>query len=131
MIVVDSSVWIAYFRAMDTASTRFLRMSGQEHLIVVGDLVLLELLQGARDDQHARFIEARLRRFSIQPMVDADLAVAAARNYRLLREKGLTIRKTIDLIIGTYCIRNGYGLLHDDGDFSAMAQHLALRIVTP
>ena len=96
--------------------------------IVVGDLILLEVLQGARSERHAAIIEQSLREFTIRSMLDDDLAVRAARNYRLLRERGVTVRKTIDVIIGTFCIREGHALLHDDRDFNPMAEHLGLRI---
>jgi predicted nucleic acid-binding protein len=88
---------------------------------------LLEVLQGARDDSHARQIEQFLRQFEIVPMMNASLAVRAAGNCRLLRQKGITIRKTIDVIIGTFCIENRYFLLQHDKDFSPMAEYLGLR----
>jgi predicted nucleic acid-binding protein len=94
--------------------------------ILVGDLILLEILQGARDEPHAARIERGLRRFQIVPLLDADLAPRAARNYRRLRDMGITIRKTNDIIIGTFCIERGCSLLHDDRDFVAMEEHLGL-----
>lgn len=96
--------------------------------IIVGDLVLLEILQGARDETHARRIERNLREFRVVSMLDDSLAIKAARNYRLLRGKGVTVRKTIDMIIGTYCIEQDYALLHCDRDFDPMVEHLGLRI---
>ncbi len=130
MIVVDSSVWLDYLRAQDTKATRFLRATTEEGNIIIGDVILLEVLQGAQSDKHARLLESRLRRFEIRAMVNPVLAVAAARNYRLLRERGVTIRKTIDLIIGTFCIEEGHGLLHQDRDFDPMRDHLGLRVVS-
>jgi predicted nucleic acid-binding protein len=127
MIVVDSSVWIANLRGQDTDPVRKLRDIEDGSQILVGDLILLEVLQGARDDSHARQIEQFLRQFEIVPMMNASLAVRAAGNYRLLRQKGITIRKTIDVIIGTFCIENRYFLLQHDKDFSPMAEHLGLR----
>ena len=94
--------------------------------ILVGDLILLEVLQGARDDLHAARIEHGLRRFEIVPLLDADLASRAARNYRRLRDMGITIRKTNDIIIGTFCIERRCSLLHDDRDFAPMEEHLGL-----
>jgi predicted nucleic acid-binding protein len=87
---------------------------------------LLEVLQGARDEAHAARIERGLRRFEVVPLLDSDLAPRAARNYRKLRDMGLTIRKTADIIIGTFCIERRCSLLHDDRDFAAMEQHLGL-----
>jgi hypothetical protein len=127
MIVVDSSVWIGHFRNVDSAAVRTLRTLDDPNDILVGDLILLEALQGARDDRHAALIEQNLRRFAVEPMLGADLAVQAAKNYRLMRAHGVQVRKTIDLIIGTFCIARGHRLLHDDRDFEPMAKHLGLR----
>lgn len=128
MIVVDSSVWIANLRALDTLSVRKLRSIEDPEAITIGDLILLEVLQGARDDRHAARIEGHLRQFRIERMLDDDLAVRAASNYRRLRQMGITVRKTIDVIIGTFCIERGHMLLHDDHDFEPMAKHLGLQV---
>jgi predicted nucleic acid-binding protein len=129
VIVVDSSVWIANLRKAETEAVRRLRLFRDDDQIIVGDLVLLEVLQGARDDLVAMRIERSLRRFDVVTMLDGALAVRAAANYRLLRSRGITIRKTIDLIIGTFCIELGHRLLHDDRDFDPMVEHLGLRLV--
>ena len=97
--------------------------------ILVGDLILLEILQGARDDAHAARIERGLRQFDVVALMDPDLASKAARNYRKLRERGVTVRKTADIVIGTYCIEHGCTLLHDDRDFEPMERHLGLKVV--
>lgn len=130
MIVVDSSVWIANLRNMDIAAVQCLRAfidDGKEQ-VLVGDLILLEVLQGARNEVHAARIEGNLRRFRVVSMLDDKLAIQAARNYRMLRGIGITIRKTIDVVIGTFCIAGGHSLLHDDRDFDPMARHLGLQI---
>lgn len=106
-----------------------LRALGDPNDIVVGDLVLLECLQGARDEAHAARIEAALRVFQIEAMLDAGLATDAARQYRVLRAVGMTPRKTIDLIIGAFCIKNDYRLLHQDRDFEPMVTHLGLQVL--
>ncbi len=129
MIVVDSSVWIGHLRNTDSVAVRALRAIQDPQDIVVGDLILLEVLQGARDERHAVMIEQNLRQFRIEPMLSAGLAVQAASNFRLMRERGVGVRKTIDLIIGTYCIMHGHVLLHADRDFEPMVDHLGLRIV--
>ncbi len=131
MIVIDSSVWIAAFRGEANVATRKLDriVTGAVEEILVGDLILLELLQGARDDRHADVIAARLRAFPIEPMLDADLAEVAARNFRLLRGRGVTLLKTADLVIATFCIERGHALLHQDRDFEAVARHLPLKTV--
>ena len=126
MILVDSSVWIAHLRGPLTPATAKLEAAVTFEPILVGDLILLEILQGARDEPHAARIERGLRRFQIVPLLDADLAPRAARNYRRLRDMGITIRKTNDIIIGTFCIERGCSLLHDGRDFVAMEEHLGL-----
>ncbi|QKK24175.1 type II toxin-antitoxin system VapC family toxin [Rhizobium hidalgonense] len=128
MIVVDSSVWITHLRGIESAARRRLQDIEDPLEILVGDVILLEVLQGARNERHAATIEASLRQFTIRPMLGESLAIRAARNYRLLRERGITVRKTMDLIIGTFCIQEGHSLLHDDRDFDPMAEHLGLRI---
>jgi predicted nucleic acid-binding protein len=86
-----------------------------------------EVLQGARDEAHAAHIEGGLRQYVLVPLLSADLASRAARNYRKLRELGITVRKTADIIIGTFCIENRHSLLHDDRDFRPMVEHLGLK----
>lgn len=103
-------------------------MFGREAL-AIGDIVLLEILQGARDEGHARRLESFLRQFILVPMLDDAIAVGAARNFRALRVRGITVRKTVDLIVGTWCIRHDVALLHDDRDFGPMRTFLGLRVV--
>jgi predicted nucleic acid-binding protein len=129
VIVVDSSVWIAYFRAVDNVSTRKLDALDLDLSLLVGDIVLLEVLRGARNASDARRIERELRRFDVVPMLGEALAIEAARNYRFLRGLGITLRKVPDLIIGTYCIEHGHILLHDDRDFEPMREHLGLQVL--
>jgi predicted nucleic acid-binding protein len=126
VILVDSSVWIAHLRGSWTVATAKLEAAASREPILVGDLILLEVLQGARDEAHAAQIERGLRRFEVVPLLDSDLAPRAARNDRKLRDMGITIRKTADIIIGTFCIERRCSLLHDDRDFAAMEQHLGL-----
>jgi predicted nucleic acid-binding protein len=129
MIVVDSSVWIGQFRAVDRPAVSSLnRLMDDAGTIIVGDIVLVELLRGARDDAHAEWIERRLRQFTIERMLDDRIAVRAAANYRRLRNLGVTT-PTIDLIIATFCIERGHSLLHDDRDFDVIAGHLGLLVV--
>jgi predicted nucleic acid-binding protein len=129
VILVDSSVWIAQLRGSWTVATAKLEAAASREPILVGDLILLEVLQGARDEAHAARIERGLRRFDVVPLLDADLAPRAAQNYRKLRDLGVTIRKTADIIIGTFCIERRCLLLHDDRDFAPMAEHLGLVAV--
>jgi predicted nucleic acid-binding protein len=129
MIVVDSSVWIANLRREDTEAVAKLNAIDDLDAILVGDIVLLEVLQGASGDAHAARIEQAMRQFTIASMLDETLAIRAAAHYRLMRARGATVRKTIDLVIATFCIERGHVLLHDDRDFDAMADHLALRVM--
>ena len=129
MILVDSSVWIAHLRGQRTLATTKLQAAAAREPLLIGDLILLEVLQGARDEVHAARIERGLRRYALVPLLDADLAPRAARNYRKLRELGVTIRKTADIIIGTFCIERRHSLLHDDRDFAPMEVHLGLKVV--
>lgn len=129
MIVVDSSVWIANLRNIDTASVRMLRAMKEDDDVIVGDLVMLEVLQGARNEEHAARIERDLRRFRIVEMMDTDVALRAARNYRYLCRLGVSVRKTIDMIIATFCIEGGHQLLHRDRDFSHFEIHLGLQVL--
>ena len=128
MIVVDTSVWIAAFRGITTPQSMRLKTIPKAKNIVLGDIVLLEILQGAQDDGNAANLQKRLAAFRVVPMLSPGIAVKAAENFRRLRAKGITIRKTADLIIGTYCMEHGHSLLHADRDFDPMAEHLGLRI---
>lgn len=127
MILVDSSVWITHLRGRDTAATAKLRAVAATEPLLIGDLILLEILQGARDDLHAARIERDLRRYAMVSLLDAGLAVRAAHNYRKLRSLGVTIRKTANIIIGTFCIERDHTLLHDDRDFGIMEKYLGLK----
>jgi predicted nucleic acid-binding protein len=130
MIVVDSSIWIGQLRRSRSDKIETLaRIRNPATSILVGDLVLLEVLQGARNDRHAAEIERELRVFRIERMLDDGIAVKAAANYRALRDRGITVRKTIDLIIATFCVERGHSLLHEDRDFDPVAAHLGLRVV--
>jgi predicted nucleic acid-binding protein len=129
VILVDSSVWVAYLRRERSPATAKLRLAAAQEPLLIGDLILLEVLQGARDEAHAARIEQALRQYAIAPLLDDNLAVRAARNYRRLRTLGITIRKTADIIIGTFCIEHGHRLLHQDRDFVPMEQHLGLVTV--
>jgi len=116
MIVVDTSVWIDFLRRARTRQTETLVANMRPLDVMIGEPILLEVLQGARDDRHAAALESDLRLFLVEGMLDSNIAVRAAAHYRTLRTKGITIRKTID-VIATYCIENGHHLLHDDRDF--------------
>ena len=130
MIVVDSSVWIDFLNGRNASHVRRLRGLLGAGELIVGDLMLCEVLQGLDSERTALEVEALLRRFEIVSMAGDAIAVAAARNFRSLRRRGITVRKTIDLLIGTWCIENGIPLLHNDSDFHPMARHLGLIELT-
>ena len=129
MIVVDSSVWIAVFKRDQSPATAKFDAIPDKTTILVGDVVLLEVLQGARDEKHAARLEAFLRLFRVVPMLGDAIAVLAASHYRKLRSHGFTIRKTPDLVLATYCIAGGHNLLHQDRDFTPCVSHLGLRVL--
>jgi predicted nucleic acid-binding protein len=126
LIVVDSSVWIDFLNGRRASHVVALQAALGKEGIIVGDLMLCEVLQGLDSERTAQQVEALLRRFEIVTMAGDAIAVLAARNFRSLRRRGITVRKTIDLLIGTWCIENRRALLHNDGDFRPMAQHLGL-----
>ena len=127
MIVVDSSVWIDYFTGNDSPEADHLdSLLGQE-LIAIGDLVLAEVLQGFRADKDFREARDLLLSFHVVNMLDTTIALKSAANFRALRKMGLTVRKTGDSIIATYCIENRFPLLHSDKDFQPFHKHLNLK----
>ena len=128
MILVDSSVWIGYFRGDITPQTNILdRLLGTEPL-AIGDLILTEVLQGFDRDDDFEQARALLESLTIIPIGGPAIAVQAARNFRHLRRLGITVRKTIDCLIATRCIADGLPLLHDDRDFDHFTTHLGLRV---
>ena len=129
MILVDSSVWIDFFRNNPTAQAEWLdRNLGTEGL-VVGDLILAEVLQGFKDDRGFNEAKRVLGQLEQIEIAGFDVAVEAARNYRKLRSLGVTVRGTVDVLIATRCLTSGLRLLHSDRDFDAFEKHLALRVV--
>lgn len=131
MIVVDSSVWISHFSNVVHPEVELLRQLDEVETILVGDVILIELLKGARSERAVRLIEEQLADFNQVQMLDVDLARRAAANYRSLRSSGVTIRNSIDLIVGTYCLANGHALLHRDRDFDNFERHLGLEVLRP
>lgn len=128
MIVVDTSVLIAVVRDDKSRAVRVLLEQLRPADVIIGDIVLLELLRGARDDAHAERLRGKFADFRIARLLDETLAAKAARHYRALRAIGITMSKTTDLIIATFCIEHGHLLLQQDRDFEAMARHAGLRL---
>ena len=127
MILVDSSVWIDYFRGTATAQTEKLDgLLGREPL-VIGDLILTEVLQGFTADKDFKQALTFMEAFEVVELGGKDIAIKAAKNFRALRALGVTVRKTIDTVIATRCIESGYTLLHADRDFEPFVAHLGLQ----
>ncbi len=128
MILVDTSVWIDYVNGVITPQTILLDADLENNRIAIGDLIITEFLQGFRDEK--QYFEAKTMTESLAyyDLGGKDIAIKAAENFRKLRKNGITIRKTIDVIIATFCIENGFQLLHSDRDFDPMEEILQLRV---
>ena len=129
MILVDSSVWIDYFHNVSNAPSDMLDSLLDKMPLAIGDLILAEVLQGLSSQKEFERTLGMLASMAIFDMCGYAVAVAAAQNYRNLRSRGVTVRKTVDTFIATFCITNGHALLHNDRDFDAFAQHLGLHVV--
>lgn len=131
MIVVDTTVWVDYLNNVATLETDWLDRQLARQPFALLDLMACEILQGLSTPEEAARVLRDLRRFEIFETGGVELAVAAARNYRALRARGRTVRKTIDCLIATFCLRGGHSLLHCDRDFDPFEQLLGLSVVHP
>ena len=129
MILVDSSVWIDYFNGAVTAQTEKLDTLLGRELLAVGDLILTEVLQGFVRERDFNEARKMLTSLTVVQLGGQEIAIKAARNFRTLRNRGVTVRKTIDTVIATCCIESGHALLHSDRDFEPFVRHLGLRSV--
>lgn len=130
MILVDSSVWIDYINKQVTQQTHILDgLLGSEE-IIIGDLILTEVLQGIKEDASVARIKKLFSYIECKQLGGYEIALQSANNYRKLRKKGVTVRKTIDCIIATFCIENKITLLHNDRDFNAFSDYLSLKVLT-
>ncbi len=127
MILVDSGVWIDYFGGTPSRQADWLDRNLLRERFALGDLILTEVLQGCRSDRQFNELHAVLTDFEPLAIVDAEVALQAARHYRTLRDRGITVRKTIDTLIATRCILDRIPLLYSDRDFDPFVQHLGLR----
>jgi predicted nucleic acid-binding protein len=131
LIFVDSSVWIDFFNGRPTIQVDQLDgLLGREPL-VVGDIVLAEVLQGFRRDRDFRIARELLTALRVRRVLNRQIALKSVDNFRSLRKRGVTVRKTIDSIIATFCITNRFWLLHSDRDFDPFEEYLGLRVVRP
>jgi predicted nucleic acid-binding protein len=131
MIIVETSVWVDLFKETSNEHTDWMRRNLGDPRLALTDLILCEVLQGMRDDKLHGVIREGLLKFGVFATGGTELALAASDNYRFLRKRGITIRKTIDCLIATYCIREGHALLHRDRDFDPFEQHLGLQVIHP
>ena len=131
MILVDTSVWIDYFNGVQSKHTNSLDAGIVEGIVAMGDLIFLEILQGIRDDREYRSTRQSLLTLDRYEMFGQGMAEKCAENYRALRKKGITIRKTTDVIIATFCIERRTPLLFTDRDFIPFVDHLGMLPVLP
>ncbi|MGP8253437.1 MAG: PIN domain nuclease [Terracidiphilus sp.] len=131
MVIVDSSVWIDYLNDKVNGQTVWLENSIGQQDIGLTSLILCEVLQGVRYDRRFRETRQQLLTFPVFEGLGVNLAISAAQNFRVLQHRGVTVRKTVDCIIATFCIDEGHHLLHRDSDFDPFERHLALRVIHP
>lgn len=129
MVIVDTSAWVEYFRGGLPRVVNKVDLCLEQDLVGIGDLVYCEIMQGIRSPRERADVATLLLSLPRFDMVGFAMAEKSAANYRLLRSKGVTVRKTMDVLIGTYCAEHGLQLVHHDPDFDLMAKHIGLDIV--
>jgi predicted nucleic acid-binding protein len=128
-VLTDSSVWIDYFNGVQNWQTDRLDLYLAKEQVIIGDLILTEVLRGLKHDKDYKAAKTHLLYLPIVRMLDTKIALKSADQFRILRKQGITVRKTIDTLIGTYCIENDLILLHNDKDFEVMIKPLGLKTV--
>jgi predicted nucleic acid-binding protein len=128
MIVADTSVWIDYVRGIDAPHTNILDYELLYNRVVTGDIIITEFLQGFREEKDFNEAKKIMENLEYRDFLGKEIAIKAASNFRILRKKGITVRKTIDVIIATFCIENGFELIHNDRDFDPMEEYLGLLV---
>jgi predicted nucleic acid-binding protein len=131
MVIVDTTVWIDYLGGTNNLHTSWLNRELTNQRLGLTDLILCEVLQGIRDDAAFTQVHRDLLRFEVFSAGGIDLAVASAQNYRSLRKRGITVRKTVDCLIATFCLDRGHSLLHRDQDYDSFEAHLGLQVIHP
>ena len=131
MVIIDTTVWIDYLRGIVSKETAWFESELKRQRFGLTDLILCEILQGVPDENIARQVLRELSLFQIYDTGGEEMAVAAARNFRLLRQRGRTVRKTIDGLIATLCLRQGFSLLHCDRDYNHFEVVLGLSVIHP
>jgi hypothetical protein len=131
MIIVDTTVWVDYIRGIATPHTNWLESQLNRERLGLTDLILCEVLQGVTTDDQFEAVQEELLKFEVYETGTVELAVEAAVNYRQLRVTGQTVRRTIDCLIATFCLAEGYTLLHNDRDYDPFEDVLGLKVVHP
>jgi predicted nucleic acid-binding protein len=131
VVIVDTTVWVDYFQGVENPETEWLNTELDRQRLGLTDIILCEVLQGVRDDVVAKEVERRLLNLEVFDTGGVAVAREAARNYRALRSRGHTVRKTIDCLIATFCLRGQHSLLHRDRDFDPFEQFLELSVIHP
>jgi predicted nucleic acid-binding protein len=129
VILVETTIWIDLFRGVESRHTEWLDRNLGDARIALTDLTLCEVLQGIRDDAMHAAVRKDLLEFGVHPTGGIELALASSNHYRFLRKRGITVRRTIDCLIATYCIREGHSLLHHDRDFDPFEEYLGLKVI--
>lgn len=131
MVIVDTTVWIDYLQGVQNPETSWLDAELDRQRLALTDIIMCEVLQGLSSDDSAKNVESILSTFEVFETGGIVLAREAARNYRALRKRGHTVRKTIDCLIATFCLREGHALLHRDRDFDPFERVLQLSVIHP
>ena len=126
--MADTSAWIDYFRGVSAPHTDILDLELSRNRIVTGDLIIAEFLQGFKEEREYQEAKRIMDSLEYRDLVGREIAVQASRNYRTLRKGGITVKKTIDVIIATFCIENGFELIHNDRDFDGIEAMLGLKV---
>lgn len=129
MIVADTSVWIDYIKGIKAPHTDILDQELLRNRIITGDIIIVEFLQGFKDEKDYNQAKEIMNSLEYRDFMGKEIAYKAAQNFRKLRKKGITVRKTIDVIIATFCIENDFPLIHNDKDFDPMEQYLGLKVI--
>jgi predicted nucleic acid-binding protein len=129
VVIVDTSAWVEYFRGGMPEIVEKVDRCLERDMVGIGDLVYCEVMQGIRSSRARREVASLLVSLPQFDMVGFAIAEKSAANYRLLRSRGVTVRKTIDVLIGTFCAEHGFRIVHSDSDFDLMAAHIGLKVL--
>jgi len=129
MVIVDTSAWVEYLNGSDCPVVSKVDQCLEQDLVGIGDLIYCEIMQGIRYRRQRSRVSSLLLSLPQFDMVGFSIAEKSAENYRLLSSKGITVRKTIDVLIGTFCSEHGFQIVHNDSDFNLMARHIGLNVL--